>query len=77
MPKLTEKSQLPNIVDHVIKHTMNLKHLYQIAVIVVAVLCMQLEPSYCLLITYVLHLLIPLVPTEVGRTLRVGASVVP
>ncbi|KAL4340351.1 hypothetical protein GQ457_08G017160 [Hibiscus cannabinus] len=76
MPKLTDKSQLPNIVDHVIKYTINLKHLYQV-VIVVVVLCMQLEPSYRLLITYVLHSLIPLVPTEVGWTLRVGTSLVP
>ncbi|KAK9037030.1 hypothetical protein V6N11_021952 [Hibiscus sabdariffa] len=75
MPKLIDRSQLPNIVDPVIKDTMDLKHLYQVAV--VAVLGTQPEPSYCTLITNVLHLPIPLVPMELGRTLRVGPSVVP
>ncbi|KAL4282747.1 hypothetical protein GQ457_16G000580 [Hibiscus cannabinus] len=75
MPKLTDKSQLPNIVDPVIKDTMDLKHLYQVAA--VAVLCMQPEPSYRPLITDVLHSLIPLVPMELGGTLRVGQSIVP
>ena len=37
----------------------------------VAVLCVQPEPSYRPLITDVLHSLIPLVPMELGGTLRV------
>lgn len=37
----------------------------------VAVLCVQPEPSYRPLITDVLHSLIPLVPVELGGTLRV------
>jgi hypothetical protein len=36
----------------------------------VAVLCVQPEPSYRPLITDVLHSLIPLVPMELGGTLR-------
>ncbi|XP_068647891.1 probable receptor-like protein kinase At1g80640 [Aristolochia californica] len=68
MPQLTDRSKLPNIVDPVIKDTMNLKHLYQVAA--VAVLCVQPEPSYRPLITDVLHSLIPLVPVELGGTLR-------
>ncbi|KAJ7958543.1 Kinase family protein [Quillaja saponaria] len=70
MPQLTDKSKLPNIVDPVIKNTMDLKHLYQVAA--VAVLCVQPEPSYRPLITDVLHSLIPLVPIELGGTLRVS-----
>ncbi|KAF4373091.1 hypothetical protein F8388_019273 [Cannabis sativa] len=68
MPQLTDRSKLPNIVDPVIKDTMDLKHLYQVAA--VAVLCVQPEPSYRPLITDVLHSLIPLVPVELGGTLR-------
>ncbi|XP_061341016.1 probable receptor-like protein kinase At1g80640 isoform X2 [Gastrolobium bilobum] len=68
MPQLTDRSKLPNIVDPVIKNTMDLKHLYQVAA--VAVLCVQPEPSYRPLITDVLHSLIPLVPIELGGTLR-------
>ncbi|KAK9022520.1 hypothetical protein V6N11_002777 [Hibiscus sabdariffa] len=64
MPQLTDRSKLPNIVDPVIKNTMDLKHLYQVAA--VAVLCIQPEPSYRPLITDVLHSLIPLVPMELG-----------
>lgn len=30
MPQLTDRSRLPNIVDPVIKNTMDLKHLYQV-----------------------------------------------
>ncbi|KAE9599398.1 hypothetical protein Lal_00039412 [Lupinus albus] len=70
MPQLTDRSKLPNIVDPVIKDTMDLKHLYQVAA--VAVLCVQPEPSYRPLITDVLHSLIPLVPVELGGTLRVS-----
>ncbi|PWA36466.1 Concanavalin A-like lectin/glucanase, subgroup [Artemisia annua] len=69
MPQLTDRSKLPNIVDPVIRYTMDLKHLYQVAA--VAVLCVQPEPSYRPLITDVLHSLIPLVPVELGGTLRV------
>ncbi|KAF3450940.1 hypothetical protein FNV43_RR07029 [Rhamnella rubrinervis] len=69
MPQLTDRSRLPNIVDPVIKDTMDLKHLYQVAA--VAVLCVQPEPSYRPLITDVLHSLIPLVPIELGGSLRV------
>ncbi|KAF7830332.1 putative receptor-like protein kinase [Senna tora] len=68
MPQLTDRSKLPNIVDAVIKNSMDLKHLYQVAA--VAVLCVQPEPSYRPLITDVLHSLIPLVPVELGGTLR-------
>ncbi|GAU27018.1 hypothetical protein TSUD_313800 [Trifolium subterraneum] len=70
MPQLTDRSKLPNIIDPVIKDTMDLKHLYQVAA--VAVLCVQPEPSYRPLITDVLHSLIPLVPVELGGTLRVS-----
>ncbi|PWA23243.1 protein kinase superfamily protein [Artemisia annua] len=58
MPQLTDRSKLPNIVDPVIRDTMDLKHLYQVAA--VAVLCVQPEPSYRPLITDVLHSFIPL-----------------
>ncbi|KAL3013560.1 hypothetical protein AAZX31_06G061500 [Glycine max] len=70
MPQLTDRSKLPNIVDPVIKNTMDPKHLYQVAA--VAVLCVQPEPSYRPLITDVLHSLIPLVPIELGGTQRVS-----
>ncbi|XP_045805415.1 probable receptor-like protein kinase At1g80640 isoform X1 [Trifolium pratense] len=70
MPQLTDRSKLPNIVDPMIKDTMDLKHLYQVAA--VAVLCVQPEPSYRPLIKDVLHSLIPLVPVELGGTLRVS-----
>lgn len=69
MPQLTDRSKLPNIIDPVIRNKMDLKHLYQVAA--VAVLCVQPEPSYRPLITDVLHSLIPLVPVELGGTLRV------
>ncbi|KAL0006388.1 hypothetical protein SO802_013949 [Lithocarpus litseifolius] len=70
MPQLTDRSKLPNIMDPVIKDTMDLKHLYQVAA--VAMLCVQPEPSYHPLITDVLCSLIPLLPTELGGTLRVS-----
>ncbi|KAG9153595.1 hypothetical protein Leryth_008532, partial [Lithospermum erythrorhizon] len=70
MPQLTDRSKLPTIVDPVIRDTMDLKHLYQVAA--VAVLCVQPEPSYRPLITDVLHSLIPLVPMELGGTLRLA-----
>ncbi|KAH1110072.1 hypothetical protein GYH30_009120 [Glycine max] len=70
MPHLTDRSKLPSIVDPVIKNTMDPKHLYQVAA--VAVLCVQPEPSYRPLIIDVLHSLIPLVPIELGGTLRVS-----
>ncbi|KAH8512807.1 hypothetical protein Peur_056727 [Populus x canadensis] len=73
MPRLADRSKLPNVVDPVIKDTMNLKHLYQVAA--VAVLCVQQEPSYRPLITDVLHSLIPLVPLELGGSLRITGPV--
>ncbi|XP_058203362.1 probable receptor-like protein kinase At1g80640 isoform X1 [Rhododendron vialii] len=68
MPKLTDRTKLPKIVDPAIRNTMELKHLCQVAA--VAVLCVQPEPSYRPFITDVLHSLIPLVPIELGGTLR-------
>ncbi|KAL0915265.1 hypothetical protein M5K25_015668 [Dendrobium thyrsiflorum] len=68
MPQLTDRSKLPSIVDPMIRDTMDLKHLYQVAA--VAVLCVQPEASYRPLITDVLHSLIPLVPVELGGTLK-------
>ncbi|KAL8108858.1 hypothetical protein AgCh_025096 [Apium graveolens] len=70
MPQLTDRSKLPHIVDPLIRDTMDLKHLYQVAA--VAVLCIQPEPSYRPLITDVLHSLVPLVPVELGGTLRIA-----
>ncbi|KDP42003.1 hypothetical protein JCGZ_27021 [Jatropha curcas] len=75
MPQLTDRSKLPNIVDPVVKDTMDLKHLYQVAA--VAVLCIQQEPSYRPLITDVLHSLIPLVPLELGGSLRITEPLPP
>ncbi|KZV30072.1 putative receptor-like protein kinase [Dorcoceras hygrometricum] len=71
-PHLMDRSKLPNIVDRSIRRTMDLKHLYQVAAI--AVLCVQPEPSYRPLITDVLHSFIPLVPLELGGSLRVTDS---
>ncbi|KAL0425137.1 UNVERIFIED_CONTAM: putative receptor-like protein kinase [Sesamum radiatum] len=71
-PQLTDRSKLPNIVDPAIRNTMDLKHLYQVAAI--AVLCVQPEASYRPLITDVLHSFIPLVPAELGGSLRVTDS---
>lgn len=73
MPQLTDRSKLPNILDPIIRDTMDPKHLYQVAA--VAVLCVQPEPSYRPLITDVLHSLIPLVPVELGGTLRLSSRV--
>ncbi|KAK1369935.1 Protein kinase domain-containing protein [Heracleum sosnowskyi] len=72
MPQLTDRSKLPHIVDPLIRDTMDLKHLYQVAA--VAVLCIQPEPSYRPLITDVLHSLVPLVPVELGGTLRIAQN---
>ncbi|WVZ79203.1 hypothetical protein U9M48_026811, partial [Paspalum notatum var. saurae] len=72
MPQLTDRTKLPNIVDPVIRDSMDPKHLYQVAA--VAVLCVQPEPSYRPLITDVLHSLVPLVPVELGGTLRIKVS---
>ncbi|KAE9587995.1 hypothetical protein Lal_00003304 [Lupinus albus] len=69
MPQLTDRTKLPSILDPVIRNTMDLKHLYQVAA--VAVLCVQPEPSYRPLITDVLHSLIPLVPVELGGSPRI------
>lgn len=68
MPQLTDREKLPTIIDPMIKGAMNLKHLYQVAA--VAVLCVQPEPSYRPLIADVVHSLIPLVPVELGGTLK-------
>uniref|UniRef100_A0A7N0TC62 Protein kinase domain-containing protein n=2 Tax=Kalanchoe fedtschenkoi TaxID=63787 RepID=A0A7N0TC62_KALFE len=68
IPQLTDRSKIPSIVDPVIKDTMELKHLYQVAA--VAVLCVQPEPSYRPLITDVLYSLAPLVPAELGGSGR-------
>ncbi|KAL3642235.1 hypothetical protein CASFOL_013050 [Castilleja foliolosa] len=73
MPQLTDRTKLPNIVDPVIRNSMDLKHLYQVAA--VAVLCVQPEPSYRPLITDILHSLVPLVPVELGGTLRNSITV--
>ncbi|XP_010537901.1 PREDICTED: probable receptor-like protein kinase At1g80640 [Tarenaya hassleriana] len=70
VPKLSDRANLPNILDPAIKGTMDLKHLYQVAA--VAVLCVQSEPSYRPLITDVLHSLIPLLPVELGGSLRIS-----
>lgn len=70
MPQLTDRSKLPKIVDPAIRNKMDLKHLYQVAA--VAVLCVQPEPSYRPLITDVLHSFIPLVPVELGGSLKVA-----
>ncbi|ESQ27104.1 hypothetical protein EUTSA_v10018582mg [Eutrema salsugineum] len=69
VPKLSDRANLPNILDPAIKGTMDLKHLYQVAA--VAVLCVQPEPSYRPLITDVLHSLIPLLPVDLGGSLRI------
>ncbi|GFQ02737.1 probable receptor-like protein kinase at1g80640 [Phtheirospermum japonicum] len=74
MPQLTDRTKLPNIVDPVIRNSMDLKHLYQVAA--VAVLCVQPEPSYRPLITDILHSLVPLVPVELGGTLRNSTTAV-
>ncbi|KAG8371551.1 hypothetical protein BUALT_Bualt13G0099700 [Buddleja alternifolia] len=73
MPQLTDRTKVPNIVDPVIRNSMDPKHLYQVAA--VAVLCVQPEPSYRPLITDILHSLVPLVPLEFGGTLGVGKTV--
>ncbi|KAK6912275.1 Serine-threonine/tyrosine-protein kinase, catalytic domain [Dillenia turbinata] len=72
MPQLTDRSKLPNLVDPAIRNKMDLKHLYQVAA--VAVLCVQTEPSYRPLITDVLHSLIPLVPVELGGSLKTAET---
>ncbi|KAM0856652.1 hypothetical protein ACQ4PT_048976 [Festuca glaucescens] len=69
MPQITDRTKLPQIIDPVIQNTMDLRHLYQVAA--VAVLCVQPEPSYRPLIADVLHSLVPLVPVELGGTMRV------
>ena len=69
VPKLSDRANLPNILDPAIKGTMDLKHLYQVAAM--AVLCVQPEPSYRPLITDVLHSLIPLLPLDLGGSLRI------
>ncbi|XP_059643760.1 probable receptor-like protein kinase At1g80640 [Cornus florida] len=75
MPQLTDRTKLPDIIDPVIRNTMDLKHLYQVAAI--AVLCVQQEPSYRPLITDVLHSFIPLVPVELGGSMRLAEPMAP
>ncbi|XP_074286085.1 putative receptor-like protein kinase At1g80640 [Silene latifolia] len=70
MPQFTDRTKLPDILDPVIRDKMDPKHLYQVAA--VAVLCVQPEPSYRPLITDVLHSLIPLVPVDLGGSLRIA-----
>ncbi|KDP33542.1 hypothetical protein JCGZ_07113 [Jatropha curcas] len=72
MPQLTNRASLPNIVDPVIKDTVDEKYLFQVAA--VAVLCVQPEPTYRPLITDVVHSLVPLIPVELGGTLRVATQ---
>lgn len=67
-PQLTDRSKIPTIVDPMIKETMHLKHLYQVAA--VAVLCVQTEPDYRPLIADVANSLTPLVPVELGGALK-------
>ncbi|KAJ6295393.1 hypothetical protein OIU78_023420 [Salix suchowensis] len=75
MPQLTNRAVLPTIVDPVIRDSVDEKYLFQVAA--VAVLCIQPEPSYRPLITDVVHSLIPLVPLELGGTLRVPQPTTP
>ncbi|KAJ6732263.1 hypothetical protein OIU79_003400 [Salix purpurea] len=75
MPQLTNRAVLPTIVDPVIRDSVDEKYLFQVAA--VAVLCIQPEPSYRPLITDVVHSLIPLVPLELGGTLRVSQPTTP
>ncbi|EEF46905.1 probable receptor-like protein kinase At1g80640 [Ricinus communis] len=74
MPQLTNRASLPNIVDPVVKDTVDEKYLFQVAA--VAVLCVQPEPTYRPLITDVVHSLIPLIPLELGGTLRLATPAV-
>nr|TKS11849.1 hypothetical protein D5086_0000068700 [Populus alba] len=75
MPQLTNRAVLPTIVDPVIRDLVDEKYLFQVAA--VAVLCIQPEPSYRPLITDVVHSLVPLVPLELGGTLRVAQPTTP
>lgn len=43
MPQLTDRSKLPNIVDPVIRDTMDLKHLYQVSTILFLVYLFQIS----------------------------------
>ncbi|KAF2287259.1 hypothetical protein GH714_039463 [Hevea brasiliensis] len=72
LPQLTSRASLPNIVDPVIKDTVDEKYLFQVAA--VAVLCVQPEPTYRPLIIDVVHSLVPLIPVELGGTLRVATQ---
>ncbi|KAB5511158.1 hypothetical protein DKX38_030192 [Salix brachista] len=75
MPQLTNRAVLPTIVDPVIRDSVDEKYLFQVAA--VAILCIQPEPSYRPLITDVVHSLVPLVPLELGGTLRVAQPPTP
>ncbi|KAH6770474.1 Protein kinase superfamily protein [Perilla frutescens var. hirtella] len=72
MPQLTDRTKLPNIVDPVIRNSMDMNHLYQVAA--VALLCIQPEPSYRPLIADILLSLVPLVPVEMQNLCTVKAN---
>lgn len=72
LPQLADRDGLPDIVDPVIRRTMDLKHLCQVAAI--ASLCVQPEPSYRPLMKDVVYSLIPLVPQELGGSPRITES---
>eukprot|EP00250_Pteridium_aquilinum_P031591 c4388_g1_i1 orf=27-1631(-) len=68
-PQLTERAKLKELLDaNLQKECVDLKHLHQVAAI--AALCIQAEPSYRPLMTDVVNSLVPLVPLELGGTMR-------
>ncbi|XP_024525645.1 probable receptor-like protein kinase At1g80640 isoform X2 [Selaginella moellendorffii] len=73
LPLLGDRASLPTVIDPVLQGTVDTKHLHQVAA--VAMLCVQAEPSYRPLIADVVNSLIPLVPIELGGTLRVAETV--
>ncbi|KAK3012312.1 hypothetical protein RJ639_012612 [Escallonia herrerae] len=76
MPQLTDRTKLPNIVDPVIRDTMDLKHLYQVAA--VAVLCVPARTVFISMQLMSYHSLTPhSVPVELGGTLRVTQDMPP
>ncbi|XWS26177.1 hypothetical protein CRYUN_Cryun26dG0008700 [Craigia yunnanensis] len=69
MDLLINGDVMRNIVDPVIRGTMSVNHLQQVASI--AYLCVQEVPTHRPLIADILHSLFPLVPEELGGTLAV------